>query len=112
MRFKNLRSGAKQRNLEFTLTVETYSAIVSNSCHYCDSSLEKHAGSGIDRIDNDKGYTLENSVACCSDCNAGKGEIYSYEEWKTMIKALIKFRKKNGRGQRTRAAGPVKARSV
>lgn len=112
VRFKNLKSAAKQRNLEFTLTVETYSNIVSKPCHYCNESLEKHAGSGIDRINNHKGYTLENSVSCCSDCNLGKGEAYTYEEWKIMIEALLEFRKKNGRGQRTRTAGPIKARSV
>jgi 5-methylcytosine-specific restriction endonuclease McrA len=36
--------------------------------------------SGIDRKDNEKGYTEENCVPCCKRCNGIKGEWLSYEE--------------------------------
>ncbi len=112
VRFKNLRSAAKQRNLEMTLSLKEYSSLVSQSCHYCNNSLDKHIGIGLDRKLNNIGYTIDNSLPCCTECNLGKGEFYSYEEWKVMVEALIEYRKKNGREQQTRTAGPIKARSV
>ena len=30
---------------------------------------------GIDRVDNSKGYTLNNILVCCYDCNTKKGAI-------------------------------------
>lgn len=29
--------------------------------------------SGIDRVENDKGYILDNCVPCCAQCNRDKG---------------------------------------
>lgn len=110
VRYKNLKSGAKQRNLELTLSLEEYSELMKQPCHYCSASLDKHIGTGLDRKNNDVGYTKDNSAPCCTECNTGKGEFFSYEEWKVMVKALIKFRKKNGRGQQTRTAGPQQRR--
>jgi hypothetical protein len=110
VRYKNLKSIAKQRNLCFTLSLNEYSVLIKQTCHYCNSSLEKHIGSGIDRKNNSIGYTLDNSVPCCTDCNLGKGEHYSYEEWKVMVNALLEYRKENGGGQQTRTAGPYRAR--
>ena len=112
VRFKNLKSSSKQRKLEVTITLAEYTELCKQVCHYCSASLEKHTGSGLDRKDNAIGYTLENTVTCCSACNAGKGEFYSYEEWQVMIKACIRYRKKNGRRQQTRTAGPSKARTL
>ena len=35
-------------------------------CYYCGSIIETV---GVDRVDNNKGYTLDNVVPCCSKCN-------------------------------------------
>lgn len=110
VRYKNLKSGAKQRNLELTISFSEYSDLMKQNCHYCNASLEKHIGTGLDRKINNIGYTKENSVPCCTECNVGKGEFYSYEEWIVMIKALLEFREKNGREQQTRTAGPQQRR--
>lgn len=66
------KSGAKKRNLEFSLTKEQFVTICESNCHYC--GLEPKNKNGIDRVDNTKGYTLENSVPCCYQCNQAKSD--------------------------------------
>jgi len=84
---------AKRRGLPFALTFEEYKEIVVKPCYYCGVSSSKICyGSlnnarnhgeficnGIDREDNTKGYTKENSVACCTSCNIGKGTSSTQE---------------------------------
>lgn len=46
-----------------------------NPCFYCGKSNS----SGIDRLNNHAGYTIENVVSCCSDCNYMKGTMSKYQ---------------------------------
>ena len=93
-RFGHFRGATKQRkNISFELTMEEYAKIIANPCHYCGDSVDGKVGSSVDRKNNDLGYTLDNSVACCEICNKGKGEFFTEEEWKTMIIALKQWRK-------------------
>jgi hypothetical protein len=41
----------------------------TSSCAYCNRQPEAPLTHGIDRVDNDKGYTPENTVASCARCN-------------------------------------------
>jgi len=77
------RRDAIRRGLSFSLSLEAFRALTSAQCHYCgngpQSVLENSKGyngayayNGIDRLDNDAGYTLENSVTCCKLCNRMK----------------------------------------
>ena len=68
-RYRGLKGNAQSRNYTVTFTLEEFSKIVSNSCSYCGEN-EKRIG--IDRIDNTKGYTIENSTSCCKICNMMK----------------------------------------
>jgi len=52
----------------FELSLEQFKTLVTQSCVYCDYHKEGEAN-GIDRFDNNKGYTLENSRPCCEMCN-------------------------------------------
>lgn len=71
-------SGAK----EFSLTFVEYIDIINGRCEYCNSDISQEAGSGLDRIDNDKGYILGNVNPCCSNCNRRRGKSMSAEEFK------------------------------
>ena len=76
------RHGAKNRNKEFNLTFNVFKNLVTKNCHYCDEppqnkytklgKLKKIKFNGIDRLDNKKGYTIDNSVPCCTVCNRMK----------------------------------------
>jgi len=63
------RSGAKKRHIDFQLTYEQFMGLWQSPCYYCQDSIQTI---GIDRVDNNKGYILENIVACCSLCNKMK----------------------------------------
>jgi hypothetical protein len=63
--------GAKKRNIAFELSKEQFTRIVTKPCHYCNYIKEGEAN-GIDRVDNNDGYSDDNCVACCRICNRMK----------------------------------------
>ena len=99
--FKDLwasyRKGAKARGLEWSLTEEQFKTLTSSPCHYTgrpplqesrSTNTNKKAKkglpplpggvylfNGIDRLDNNKGYTWENCVACCEEANFMKRHL-------------------------------------
>jgi len=70
-RLKSIISSAKTRKIDFFLTNNEAVDIMSKPCFYCGDSIPV----GIDRIDSNLGYTIENSVACCSMCNYMKKDF-------------------------------------
>lgn len=73
---KRYIANAKKRKLEWALSLEQFSTIIEQDCHYCGSPPSVHAHNhkwnGIDRVDNNKGYVVDNAVSCCSMCNKMK----------------------------------------
>lgn len=77
--------GAKERNYEFTLTKEEFRKLTKENCWYCGkkpSGIKQYKGcrdyylyNGIDRVDNDKGYVIENCMPCCKTCNYMKSTL-------------------------------------
>ena len=65
---KQYHNGAIKRGLEYRLTPEEFVTLVEKPCHYCNYFKEGEAN-GIDRVNNDKGYFMENVVPCCEICN-------------------------------------------
>ena len=72
---KDSRRRAKRN---FELTYEEFYQLVISPCSYCGSnpttvisSGYKHWAyvNGVDRVDNEKGYTTSNTVSCCKTCN-------------------------------------------
>lgn len=107
-------SRAKKKELEFTLNEQEFRELTSSNCHYCQkpprqNNNRKHSNpkykdkmrfkidyiyNGVDRINSDLGYTKNNCVPCCGDCNLIKNDILSYEEMKVVIAALLEYRNK------------------
>lgn len=96
--FRKYEIGAINRNLSFELSKEDFKRISQQECYYCGSYPKNRAKkkiknngefvyNGIDRLDNTKGYTLENSVPCCGICNKMK---LNYSEEK-FIDQIIKI---------------------
>ena len=93
IRHRGFISQARQRNLDNTLSKQEYIDLLDNCCFYCEMDISSETGSGLDRLNNDRGYHLDNVVPCCRICNLGKGNLFTSKEWKVMIQALIKWRK-------------------
>lgn len=63
------KHSAKERGIDFNLTLSEFNKIKSNECYICGKmNTEKHYN-GIDRIDSTKKYTDDNCNACCGTCN-------------------------------------------
>lgn len=82
--FNSYKGAARRRNYEFRLTRDEFKSLVTSNCYYCGKPPERvqygknhsYGGlqrNGIDRVNNTKGYILENVVPCCLHCNMSKG---------------------------------------
>lgn len=104
---RKYRKRAKSENVEFSLTSEQFYDICSMNCYYCgDAPTErstytyvrkngfegKFIANGIDRVVPDQGYTLENSVPCCTPCNLMKTDKSQLEFINRAIKIANKHR--------------------
>jgi hypothetical protein len=98
--YRIYRTSARRRNIPFDLPRDDFRRLTSSPCEYCGSPPSRKfiAGSGylngqylysgIDRVDSNLGYTLENSCPCCTTCNYAKREK-SLPEFKAWIDRLI-----------------------
>lgn len=80
------RSNARKRGYSFELNEEEFRKLTKGNCYYCSREPSQrmrpkrvtnkrnrdYIYNGIDRVDNDLGYTLDNCVSCCSVCNEMK----------------------------------------
>jgi hypothetical protein len=87
-RFGQGKHSAKRRGMVWELTLEQHAQLLSSGkCEYCKGALGP-CGSGLDRKDNSRGYTLDNCVPCCGDCNTIKADVLDYEEMKLVAEVL------------------------
>lgn len=88
--FRSYESSAKYRNIIFSLTKDQFRILTQQNCYYCGIEPKQESPlmsintsketrkkglyiyNGIDRIDNTKGYILENCITCCKQCNYSK----------------------------------------
>ena len=77
-RFCDYKGNAKRRGIEFHLTEEQFESFWQKPCEYCGAEIETI---GLDRLDSDGHYTIDNVVSCCWSCNKSKGRK-TLEEWK------------------------------
>lgn len=95
--YDRYKLGAERRGHDFLLTREDIEELVFQKCYYCGKepylkqSRKQINGNpcmnGIDRVDNSLGYTKENCVTCCKQCNYAKHEM-SQEEFLDLIKMI------------------------
>lgn len=89
------------------LTYEEFLAFTRiTQCSYCGSQIKwiPHSTRGeptgycLDRMDNNLGYTKNNCVVCCADCNMIKSNRFTYEEMCKLgpVVADIKRKRRNG----------------
>lgn len=93
VKFRFGKQQAIKREKEWTLSLKEYTTLVNQGCHYCGQLLVgKEMGHSLDRIDNSKGYTLDNVLPCCGECNRLRGRRLTVEETELLIHTLIEFR--------------------
>ncbi|WHZ03402.1 hypothetical protein QNH48_01505 [Neobacillus sp. YX16] len=105
----------RTKQLGFTdiISFEEFKYFIQLPCHYCgdpfsamlkdrDSGRKLHVlpeaaiwVNGLDRVENKKGYIINNVVPCCTHCNKAKGEL-SYEEFRALILKIYQVFVVNG----------------
>ncbi|MFA5048406.1 MAG: hypothetical protein WC516_05295 [Patescibacteria group bacterium] len=83
-KFNTYKRVSKKRNKIFNITFEEFLSFWQKPCFYCGSEIETI---GLDRIDNNKGYELENVVSCCKRCNTAKSNM-TYKEFIELCKRI------------------------
>lgn len=92
VRYKATALQSRKRGLEFSLSLEDFTRLLSDArCHYCGGSLPD-VGSGLDRIDNSTGYRIDNVVTCCTVCNLTRGDRFTFKEMEKLGSLISKFR--------------------
>lgn len=98
------RRGSVKRGFTFDLTVEQFTDLTSSNCHFCGRPPNRshypiakgvngpYPYNGIDRKDNLLGYTVENCVPACTECNRAKNTM-GYEEFIFYLDTLSSFRR-------------------
>lgn len=78
---------SKKRNLKMLLDKNEMKQLFLSDCHYCGKIPSPL--NGIDRIDSNKDYKLNNVRPCCSMCNFAKRDRKN-DEWESWIMDLVK----------------------
>lgn len=91
-RFYTAKRHAYKKGREWTITRAEFYTLVAQACHYCDGKLSPTT-TGLDRADSSLGYTIDNVVPCCRDCNTMKSNILSKEEMLACMALILNMRK-------------------
>lgn len=93
-RYGQLKSSAKKRGLKVQISIEEHENILGNRiCYYCDYDFSKDIGSGLNRIDSEKGYTIDNVKPCCGTCNRLMSDISKKELISRLYKIANRLKK-------------------
>lgn len=96
--YLSYRRQARKRNIEFLLSQEEFIGITSKNCYYCgiepmtitkgEGTFGQYVHNGIDRMNSNIGYVLDNCVPCCWMCNRAKLDS-SLDEFLSWIDRLV-----------------------
>jgi hypothetical protein len=95
--FNSYKQNAKKRDIQFNLNEEDFFNLINKNCAYCEGKpstrykFTKYANdfkyNGIDRKDNNLGYSIENCASCCEICNRAKSDL-TLKEWKEWLERI------------------------
>ena len=94
--YSNYTRCAGDKNLDFEISQEEFNKIVNEPCHYC-NIIQERGFNGVDRLDSNTGYVIDNCVSCCKTCNYMKCSL-SADVFLKRIEHILTYNKKiNGR---------------
>lgn len=95
-KYEDLKDSARTRGLIVQISYEMYSKIILNPCFYCETPVSNLGGHSLDRIDNSLGYSENNVLPCCGECNKIRGPFLTIQKMKVAMMAILKYRKSTG----------------
>jgi hypothetical protein len=100
--YNKYRNESVKRSKDFYLSMSEIKQLVFQKCFYCGGGLNSIHGkllhTGIDRMDNNIGYTKENCVPCCKFCNKMK-HILSKDKFLEHIKKVYEHQQQKQQSQ-------------
>jgi len=91
--FNQYKTRAEEKNLDFEISEDDYYYIIMEKCYICGKKSETEHINGIDRINNDKGYILDNVEACCAQCNYMKNK-FTLQDFFDKLRKIKKYKLK------------------
>ena len=85
--FNLYKASAKRRQIPFEISLELFSELIKMDCAYCGQSSDVKRN-GIDRVENEKGYMIDNVISCCTKCNQMKGKLFEGGFFSHIIKII------------------------
>lgn len=93
--YERQKSKSAVRGYEWSLSQEQFEVLIFNNCSYCGKSPFKKTKNGvkngIDRVNNNMGYKIDNCVTCCKICNIMK-QTLTVEDFFNHIKQILKHK--------------------
>ena len=88
--YKYYALSAAKRKIEFNLDKKIFLYLIYHNCYLCGKKTDDEHQNGIDRVDNNKDYILENVQPCCGNCNFIKNKFSLETIFDKFKKILIK----------------------
>jgi len=88
--YKSYKISATKRNIYIDIDKKTFLYLINHDCYLCGKKTDDEHQNGIDRVDNNKGYILENVQPCCGNCNFIKNKFSLETIFDKFKKILIK----------------------
>ena len=97
------KQGAARRNIVWNLPEEQFEKLIKSNCHYCgeppslkvSTVFHEMKVNGVDRRNNEKYYSVDNTVSCCTICNRAKSTLPE-KEFKEWIKRIKLYNENSG----------------
>jgi hypothetical protein len=86
--YSNYKTSAIRRNYSFDLSQEHFDNLIQENCYICGKKSDEIHTNGVDRFDNDIGYTVENVNSCCGECNFMKNDM-EYNDFLEQLKKIF-----------------------
>ena len=89
-KLNNIEHAAKYREHNWDIPKDVGYCLISSPCAYCGQIQENF--NGLDRIDSNKDYVVDNVTPCCKRCNQAKNDM-SVEKFKNHITKIYKYKR-------------------
>ena len=87
---RKIKLSSFTESLPFELTFEEYNTIINSQCYLCGRKSYEKYKNGIDRINNNFGYIMNNVKSCCGSCNHIKKDLELDELFNKMTEIFMK----------------------
>lgn len=86
--YSSYKSRARRKEINFLISREEFLELSYSPCNYCGKIRD--GGNGLDRVNPDGPYSIENVVPCCSECNYMK-HILTIPEFVSKIGEIHRY---------------------